>query len=189
MGIDENLEKDTIKSVCKNNFNGSMKARFVPNVVFEEGDILIFPKEYSEANIFDITFGNDDISAECVIVMLKRKKAEQSIKFFPNILQKVIFPSHKEGDEVIDDRPVNTSGTAAFDYQACYGKLGDNGKNEYASDVAYAMSKFKGKRVVISTVREFETRVWKNGERTDQLRKTYLYEFNWANTSKKRSKK
>lgn len=180
MGIDERSVQNAVKGSGKNGFTGSMKAPFEPGVVFEAGDIIVFPNEYNESNVFDMPVGNDGTTAECVIVTLKRGNTEQAVNFYPSMLAKTVFPAHKEGDDVIDDTPVQVSGTAAADYQACYGKFGDNGEVKYESDVAYAMSKFKGKSVEIGSVQQLETRVWKNGERTDQLRKTYLYEYNWV---------
>lgn len=179
MGITERAENNAVKGSGKSGFNGSMRAPFEPGIRFEKGDILVFPDKFDESNVFDMPVGNDGTTAECVVVTLDRAGQKQGINFYPSMLGKTIFPAHKEDNDVIDDTPVLVSGSAAETYQGCYGKLGDNGASDYESDVAYAMSKFAGRQVEIGSAQELETRVWKNGERTDNLRKTYLYEYNW----------
>lgn len=190
MGIDERSESNALKGEGKAGFTGSMKAPFEPGVSFAEGDVIVFPAEYDESNVFDMPVGNDGTTAECVVVTLKRASgAEEAINFWPSMLAKTIFPAHEEDGEVVSDTPIQVTGTAAAEYQACYGKLGDDGDDEYDSDVAYAMSKFAGRSVIVSDVQKLQQRVWKNGEATDKLRPVNLYTYDWAPEAKKGGKK
>lgn len=190
MGINERVENNNLKGEGKNGFTGSMRAPFEPGVSFAEGDVIAFPNEYDDSNVFDMPVGSDGTTAECVVVTLERVNGtEEAINFYPSMLAKTIFPAHEEDGEVINDTPIQVTGEAAAEYQACYGKLGDDGAEDYESDVAYAMSKFAGKRVLVSDVQKLQQRVWKNGEATDKLRPVNLYTYDWAPEAKKGGKK
>lgn len=190
MGIDERSESNALKGEGKNGFNGSMRAPFEPGVSFAKGDVIVFPDEYDESNVFDMPVGTDGTTAECVIVTLERASGgTEAVNFYPSMLAKTIFPAHEEDGEVVNDTPIQVTGEAAAEYQACYGKLGDDGAEEYESDVAYAMSKFAGRRVLVAEVEKLQQRVWKNGEATDKLRPVNLYTYDWAPAAKKGNKK
>lgn len=190
MGIDERSESNALKGEGKNGFNGSMRAPFEPGVSFAKGDVIVFPDEYDESNVFDMPVGSDGTTAECVIVTLERANGTtEAVNFYPSMLAKTIFPAHEEDDEVVNDTPIQVTGEAAAEYQACYGKLGDDGAEDYESDVAYAMSKFAGRRVLVAEVEKLQQRVWKNGEATDKLRPVNLYTYDWAPEVKKGGKK
>lgn len=190
MGINERVENNNLKGEGKNGFTGSMRAPFEPGVSFAEGDVIAFPNEYDDSNVFDMPVGNDGTTAECVVVTLERANGtEEAINFYPSMLAKTIFPAHEKDGEVINDTPIQVTGEAASEYQACYGKLGDDGAEDYESDVAYAMSKFAGKRVLVSAVQKLQQRVWKNGEATDKLRAVNLYTYDWAPAKKGGKKK
>lgn len=190
MGINERVENNNLKGEGKNGFNGSMRAPFESGVSFAEGDVIAFPNEYDDNNVFDMPVGTDGTTAECVVVTLERANGiEEAINFYPSMLAKTIFPAHEEDGEVVNDTPIQVTGEAAAEYQACYGKLGDDGAEDYESDVAYAMSKFAGRRVLVSGVQKLQQRVWKNGEATDKLRSVNLYTYDWASEVKKGGKK
>jgi hypothetical protein len=178
--VAENGKNKNIKGVT--GFSKSMPQGFDTDSILGVGDIVEIPTAMPQ--VYQQKFGEDadgnPVYGEFIVVNVKHEgKADRAINFFPSSLTKNIWPSQKNDDgeiELVDGRPMQPKGTAVDLYTSVQGTVGAAGE----TDMQLGVNKLLGKNIHVADAVEVDVQVFRNGKRTNALKKSKVFTYNLA---------
>jgi hypothetical protein len=178
--IAENGKNKNIKGVT--GFSKSMPQGFDTDSILAVGDVVEMPAAMPQ--VYQQKFGEDadgnPIYGEFIVVNVKHEgKTDRAINFFPSSLTKNIWPSQKNENgeiELVDGRPMQPKGTAVDMYTSVQGTVGAAGE----TDMQLGVNKLLGKNIHVADAVEVDVQVFRNGKRTNALKKSKVFTYNLA---------
>lgn len=178
--VAENGKNKNIQSVT--GFSKAQPQGFDTDSILGVGDIVEMPATMPQ--VYQQKFGVDadgkPVYGEFIVVNVKHEgKADRAINFFPSSLTKNIWPSQKNADgevELVDGRPMQPKGTAVDVYTSVQGTVGAAGE----TDMQLGVNKLLGKNIHVADAVEVDVQVFRNGKRTNALKKSKVFTYNLA---------
>lgn len=178
--IAENGKNKNVQVVT--GFSKRQPQGFDADSILGEGDIVEIPSVMPQ--VYQQKFGEDangePVYGEFIVVNVRHEgKADRAINFFPSSLTKNIWPSQKNASgeiELVDGRPMQPKGSAVELYTSVQGQTGPGGE----SDVQLGVNKLLGKNIHVADAVEVDVQVFRNGKRTNALKKSKVFTYNLA---------